>query len=361
MSRIELNNREASAATLQGGDLLFGRRSIVPQGAGKCSLVVEPKTPLVFEFSIIRVRLRTSAADPQFFYYFFASQAGRSLIGAIVTGTNVKGIRSTELKRLMIPLPSTEEQRAIAAALSDVDALIAALDALIAKKRDIKQATMQQLLTGKIRLPLFSEKWEVKRLGDYGRCLRGVSYKGDIDLSPYDTANTIRLLRSNNIQNGALITSDVQYVNAERVTEQQIMREGDILICMSNGSKELVGKAGIFAHDYGYGYTFGAFMGCFRQTTARANASFLFLLFHTARYRNYITNLLAGSSINNLRPHDIESLEFEMPKLAEQSAIVAILSDMDAEFGALEAKRDKTRALKQGIMQELLTGRIRLI
>ncbi|MFY0535944.1 restriction endonuclease subunit S [Nannocystis pusilla] len=99
----------------------------------------------------------------------------------------------------------------------------------------------------------------------------------------------------------------------------------------------------------------------FRTKSEDANRAFIFYLFQTQRYRNYINVLLAGSSINNLRPASIESLEFSVPDIAEQAAIAAVLSDMDAEISALEQRRDKTRLLKQGMMQELLTGRTRLV
>ena len=145
------------------------------------------------------------------------------------------------------------------------------------------------------------------------------------------------------------------------VAAQQLLKASDILICTANGSKALVGKAGFFSVNDGYDYTFGAFMGCFRSNTTESSPSFVFYLFQTGRYRNYINNLLAGSSINNLSPSSIESLEFQMPPMREQTAIATVLSDMDAELTALEARRDKTRALKQGMMQELLTGRIRLV
>ena len=265
------------------------------------------------------------------------------------------------VKDIPVAIPPIPEQRAIAATLSDVDALMAKLDQFIAKKRDLKQAAMQQLLTGQTRLPGFSGGWEVKRLHDIGDCLRGVTYKGDSDLRPHDTADTKRLLRSNNVQSATVVIADMQFVNADRVSGNQLLRANDILICMANGSKALVGKAGVFNVDDGYDYTFGAFMGCFRANTIESNLSFVFYLFQTGRYRNYINNLLAGSSINNLSPSSIESLEFQIPPMPEQTAIAAILSDMDAELAALEARRDKTRALKQGMMQELLTGRIRLV
>jgi type I restriction enzyme S subunit len=157
------------------------------------------------------------------------------------------------------------------------------------------------------------------------------------------------------------VTTDIQFVNAARMSENQLLRKNDILICMANGSKALVGKAGVFSVSDGYEYTFGAFMGCFRSNSVDSDSTFVFYLFQTGRYRNYINNLLAGSSINNLNPSSVESLEFSIPHLSEQTAITTVLSDMDAEITALEARRDKTRALKQGMMQELLTGRIRLV
>jgi type I restriction enzyme S subunit len=177
-----------------------------------------------------------------------------------------------------VPVPGTlDEQRAIAAALSDVDALLGGLDRLIAKKQGLKVAAMQQLLTGQTRLPEFSGEWEVKRLGDAGKCLRGVSYKGDSDLSTHDTASTKRLLRSNNVQSAIVVTHEVQFVNAARVSMHQILKKDDILICMANGSKTLVGKAGVFNVSNGYEYTFGAFMGCFRADDTEANPTFVFL------------------------------------------------------------------------------------
>jgi type I restriction enzyme S subunit len=247
---------------------------------------------------------------------------------------------------LLLPIPDKPEQRAIATALSDVDALVTGLDGLIAKKRDLKQAAMQQLLTGQTRLPGFKGKWEVKSLGDAGKCLRGVSYKGDSDLSTHDMPHTKRLLRSNNVQNAIVVTDEVQFVDAARVSSHQILQQDDILICMANGSKALVGKAGFFMVVDGHEYTFGTFMGCFRTNSSEANPAFVFYLFLTGRYRDYINNLLAGSSINNLRPSSLESLEFSLPPLPEQTAIAEVLTEMDAELAALEQRREKTRALK---------------
>ena len=166
MSRVFLTPKEISITGLVDGDLLFGRRSVVPAGAGKCSVVVNPPEPLTFESSIIRVRLDKTKTSPLFYYYFFASSVGRALMSTIISGTNVKGIRATELRELKVLQPNPAEQRVIAKALSDVDALLDGLERLIAKKRDLKQAVMQQLLTSQTRLLGFHGEWDVCQLGD---------------------------------------------------------------------------------------------------------------------------------------------------------------------------------------------------
>ncbi len=347
-----------SANLAHPGDLVFTQRgtlgqvAIVPDGGHRRYLVSQ---------SQMKVTLNRARHDPWFVHQYFASRAGQKQIALSAIQTGVPHTNLGILRAYRFPAPPLPEQRAIAETLSDVDVLLAGLDRLIAKKRDLKQAAMQQLLTGQTRLPGFQGEWEAKLLGSAGKCLRGVSYNGDADLSTHDTATTKRLLRSNNVQSATVVTNDVQYVNAARVSPSQILGNGDILICTANGSKALVGKAGRFDLNDGYEYTFGAFMGCFRTSPADADPAFVFYLLQTGRYRDFVNDLLAGSSINNLKPSSIESLEFAFPTLHEQTAIATVLSDLDAELTALEARRAKIRALKQGVMQELLTGKIRLV
>jgi type I restriction enzyme S subunit len=280
----------------------------------------------------------------------------------IETGTTMKHLNVGDMLHLMVPFPSLHEQEAIAVALSDADAWIESLEQLIAKKRQIKQGAMQELLTGKRRLPGFNGEWETKRLGDLGRCQRGVSYNPSIDLFSGDTNSSVRLLRSNNVQDAKIVFSDIQFVASSRVSSEQYLHKNDILICMANGSRDLVGKAGRYCEKKESAYTFGAFMGAFRPAGEIANPVFCFYLFQTAAYRQHIAILLAGSSINNLTPDNLESHLVVVPKtLAEQTAIATVLSDMDTEIESLESKLAKAREIKQGMMQELLTGRIRLI
>lgn len=124
MNRVQLTDSEMLSSTLEDGDLLFGRRSLVEAGAGKCSLVVRPSEPLTFESSIIRIRLNKKLANPKFYFYYFLSPAGRGRVRSIVSGTNVKGIRGSDLKKLRVQLPKKTAQDRIAEVLTTYDDLI---------------------------------------------------------------------------------------------------------------------------------------------------------------------------------------------------------------------------------------------
>lgn len=358
--RVEVTKAEREAYEVRKGDVFFTRTSETVDEIGVAAAMLDPMKDVVYSGFVLRARPKDSSLDDPFKAYCFSPRYFRQQVIARATYTTRALTNGRSLSAALLARPTLPEQKAIAEALSDVDASIAALSRLIAKKRDLRQGAMQRLLTGQTRLPGFTAPWQQRRLGDAGKCLRGVSYRGDSDLTTHDTSHTKRLLRSNNIRNATVVTEEVQFVNSTRVASHQILQKDDILICMANGSKTLVGKAGLFNLNDGYKYTFGAFMGCFRTNSSEANPAFVFYLFLTAQYRDYISNLLAGSSINNLRPSSIESLEFSTPPLLEQAAIAAVLSDLDAELAALEARRHKTRALKQAMMQVLLTGRVRL-
>jgi type I restriction enzyme S subunit len=335
----------------EGGDLdKLGRGAIWRGELNQC----------IHQNHVFAIRC-TAALLPEFLNAWASGKAARRYF--VVTGkqtTNLASINKTAIGGLPIALPSPREQQQIAEALGSLSAHEASFEDLIEKKKRIKQAAMQELLTGKRRLPGFEGEREVKRLGEIGKCHRGVSYKGEADLMPHDTANTIRLLRSNNVQDSFVKISELKHVYNKRVATHQILTRDDIVICMANGSKSLVGKAGRFQVNDGYKYTFGAFMGCFRTNPEKADPGFTFYLLQTERYQRLIGDLLAGSSINNLKPSSIESLEFLFPERAEQLAIATVLSDIDAELTSLQNRRDSIQEVKQGMMQQLLTGKIRL-
>ncbi|WP_371154114.1 restriction endonuclease subunit S [Jannaschia sp. 2305UL9-9] len=280
----------------------------------------------------------------------------------LMAGSTHNTIFMPAFENMQILLPPMKEQEAIAEALSDADALIEGLERLIAKKRLLKQGAMQDLLTAKRRLPEFSGEWVKRKLGDYGKCLRGVSYDGQADLSETDTSGTVRLLRANNVQEGQIVFSNMQFVNSARVGQHQLLQDGDILICMANGSRALVGKSAKFSRPDEMEYTFGAFMGAFRMTSDACSGRYITHLLQSDRYRRILGVILSGSAINNLAPSQIENFKFSFPvNKLEQEAIADVLDDLGAEIQALEVRLEKARQVKEGMMQNLLTGRIRLV
>ena len=307
---------------------------------------------------------KVSKLDSKYLYHFYVKY-GNELAFNFCQGTKQQSYTGRIAKILPINIPPTlTEQKAIATALSDVDALIASLEQTITKKKAIKQGAMQQLLTpphkGGKRLPGFSGDWVEKTLGEVGECIRGVTYSGDSYLYPFDNTDSIRLLRSNNVFDKNILFKNLQYVKKEKVNSRQFMKSKDILICMANGSKALVGKAGQFK-GANMQYTFGAFMGVLRPNLDEWDGDFVFNLFSTYLFRCHLDVQLSGSSINNLNPSDIENFKFYSPSNQEQKAIAQILSDMDVEITQLESKKAKHQAIKQGMMQELLTGKTRLV
>ncbi|NOK49283.1 restriction endonuclease subunit S [Burkholderia thailandensis] len=266
---------------------------------------------------------------------------------------NQENLNGALVRSIPVLLPPLSEQSAIATALSDVDALLSSLDALIAKKRDIKQAAMQQLLTGKTRLPGFEGAWTVKRLDQLANIRSGgtpsttVSRFWDGGI-PWCTPTDITRL------GGGKYLLD---------TSRQITSEG-----LSNSSAELIpansvvmtsratiGECAINLKPVTTNQGFKNFVP-FEDT----DVNFLYYLLQTQK-QGFI-QLCAGSTFLEIGKTQLAAYKVHLPSTkAEQTAIAEVLSDMDAELAALEARRDKTRLLKQGMMQELLTGKTRLV
>jgi type I restriction enzyme S subunit len=251
----------------------------------------------------------------------------------------IPGLSRSDILQKKLPIPPLSEQRAIAEVLSDVDELIAALDRLIAKKRAIKQGAMQQLLTGKTRLPGFSGEWEstsIEQLEKRGilKLSRGkVISRKDIEENP-----GYYPIYSSSVTNNGLFGRYGEYMFDEE------------LITWS------IDGGGHFFYRHRHRFSVTNVSGIIRADTSRVNYRFL------AEELSLLHSSLAFNYQVKAHPSVIKKLyDISIPSIDEQRAIAAVLSDMDAEIAALEARRDKTRALKQGMMQELLTGRTRLV
>lgn len=276
-----------------------------------------------------------------------------------LTGTTIRNLSLQSLRNTPIPCPPTpEEQCAIATALSEVDALIGALDRLIAKKRDLKHAAMQQLFTGQTRLPGFSETWETMRLGEIGTTYGGLTGKTKADFGggssqyiPFLSVIGNTIVDPNNLEQVRISASECQ---------NQAKRD-DLFFNGSSETPEEIGMCAVLLADFHTVYLNSFCFGFRVREGVEANGLFLAYFFRSGAGRKLLYFLAQGATRYNLSKTQFLKLKIPFPRPDEQTAIATVLSDIDAEIAALEARRDKTRVLKQGMMQELLIGRIRLI
>jgi type I restriction enzyme S subunit len=319
---------------LKAGDLVMPLRGKV----GDVGLVNEELQGANLTRGVALIAIRAGWSS-LFCQQIISAASTRRRLEQAMNGSALQEIPIAALRSFRVALPPLPEQRAIAEALSDVDGLLSGLDRLIAKKRDLKQAAMQQLLTGQTRLPGFDGEWEVKTLGEVAEIEMGQSPSS----SNYNThGDGLPLIQGNaDVEDRKTIIR----VFTTEVTKRG--RIGDVLMSVRAPVGE-VSRA-----------TFDVCLG--RGVCAiRYPNDFLFqyLIFIEPTWVRHSK----GSTFDSVNSIDVRAVEIHLPPtLPEQTAIAAVLSDMDAELAALEERREKTRQLKQGMMQELLTGRTRLV
>jgi len=346
VSPAKADSLEANLA--RPGDLVFTQRGTL----GQVSLVPDmPFDRYLVSQSQMKVSVNREVSDPLFFYYVFISEEQQQYIRQNTIQTGVPHINLGILREIPVQLPPLREQRAIAAALSDVDALIGALDKLIAKKRDLRQGAIQRLLSGKQRLPGFQGKWEVKRLGQIVDIVSGGTPKTGVAAYwsggiRWCTPTDITRADGKYLYETERTISDLGLASCSA----RLLPARTLLLC----SRATIGEVKIAATEMSTNQGFKSLI-----CGPEVNNEFLYYMLLTMKGR--IVEKAIGSTFLEISKKDTALLEVHLPRLIdEQTAIAAILSDMDAEIAALEQRRDKTRLLKQGIMQELLTGRIRL-
>jgi len=289
-----------------------------------------------YEFSLKNVALlKPDARTVGSYLNYSLVQRKPKITNDLLSGGAQPFLSLAQIGGIKIPLPPTKaEQEAIAEALSDVDALIDGLDKLIAKKRDLKQAAMQQLLTGQTRLPSFQGEWKIKRLGQ----VAGIK-----------TGNRNNEDKSDDGQYPFFVRSDViERINSYSYECEAILVPGE-------------GKIGSIFH-YIQG-RFDVHQRVYAITDFMTDVSSRFVhLYMKKNFGTWAMQNTVKATVDSLRLPTFKTFEMHVPPtLGEQAAIAEVLTDMEAEIAALEQRRGKTRALKQGMMQELLTGKTRLI
>jgi type I restriction enzyme, S subunit len=314
----------------------------------------------------VAVMRSNEKVEPAFLKLLLESQRYQQRMLEDAGGSTIKHIYITIVDKMPIGLPPGKaEQQAIAEALSNVDALLGGLDRLIAKKRDLKQAAMQQLLTGKTRLPGFHGEWEVKLLGELFHFSGGFSASRE-QLS----AEGHCYLHYGDIHKSAKTTvdADAEYqaipkldVPLKRIAPRSLLDDGDVVFVDASEDDEGASKHLVVINKSGRPFIAGLHTIVAKPKTSELAHEYRRYCFQTAAIKQQFLFYAVGTKVTGISKTNIPKLTLPLPTVPEQTAIAAVLTDMDAELTALEARREKTRALKQGMMQELLTGRTRLV
>jgi len=329
------------------GDLIFSRNATV----GEIAQVAEWHPPFAMGQDVCLLRKKSNEHSTEFLQSVFQSSVILKQLTDLMVGSTFKRANVQQIRNFAIPMPPPPEQRAIASALSDVDGLLGGLDRLIAKKRDLKQAAMQQLLTGQTRLPGFHGDWEVKRLGDV------------VDTDPENLGSetrrdfTFNYIALEDVDHGFLRSHSEQVFATAPSRARRILRTNDVLVSTVRPNLQsyllFVGEAERWVCSTGF-----CVVRCRKGVT---HPGYVFFHLFGDCVNRQIDALLTGSNYPAINSGDVRALQIPIPEYVEQTAIAEVLTDMDGELAALEQRREKTRALKQAMMQELLTGRTRLV
>lgn len=326
-------------------------------------------------FSVIRMNANTY--NPLYLFFHLFGFLINKQIDAVITGSNYPAINNDHVKRLLVPIPVLSEQTAIANALSDIDTLIQSIKKLINKKQAIKTAAMQQLLTGKKRLPEFAyredgtlkstkqselgeipEDWEVYSINQL--CL----YQNGISLEKYFNQNSgYKVISIGNYSNKGKYIHNNTYIDFsyKNLIRKFILKKGDLSVLLNDKTSTgmIIGRGILVCYDNQYVINQRSMI--LRPNDKILSLYFYFLINSDLMHKMIVAKAKPGTQIY-VNTHDI----LDLPMLVtlnkvEQTAIAIILSDMDKEIEALQARLHKTEHIKQGMMQELLTGKTRLV
>ena len=354
---IDFSQPPAIRDRLKKYDVLFNTRNTLDL-VGKIAIWREELPEAYFNSNIMRMEFDESRVSSNRFmnYILNTSQSLNKLRSIAIGTTSVAAIYTRDLVRVRVPLPTKAEQEAIAGALSDTDGLIESLEQLIAKKRHLKQGAMQGLLTGKKRLPGFG--------GDWNRCQLGkVIYKCSSGATPYRGRpdyykGTVKWITSGELNYGVIFDT-IEHISTEAVekTNLKVHPTGTFLLAITG--LEAAGTRGACGIVGSPAATNQSCMAIY--PTSDLGNDFLFH-YYVFRGNELALNYCQGTKQQSYTAKLVKLLPIDLPPTTdEQTAIAAILSDMDTEIAALEEKLAKARRIKQGMMQELLTGRIRLV
>lgn len=341
LSRLGLNN--SAARLFPSGTVLYAMYASI----GECSIAGRS---LCTSQAILGIQPGSSLHTVFLYYWLTWIQRRVKTLGQQGTQAN---LNKDMVQDLPLPLPSLPEQSAIAAVLMDVDALIGSLEALTAKKRAIKRAAMQQLLTGRTRLPGFEGEWGMMRAGDIGRFGSGSGFPLRYQGQPQGQYPFFKVSDMNRDGNDVFLTKSGNYVTeSSRQSLGAVAFPPKAIVFAKVGAAVFLDRKRILVQPSCLDNNMAAYV----PDAERVDHLFVYYLLSSIR----LSAFASTTALPSLSRTSLTGIPLPLPPVPEQRAIGTVLSDMDAEITALERRLDKTRALKRGMMQQLLTGTIRL-
>lgn len=346
---VSVKNANAGDYILKEGDLVFARTGA---SVGKTYLYNPKDGELVFAGFLIRVRVNKEILLPEYLKFFTQTKNYWTWIVSNSMRTGQPGINGNEYKELTLALPPTKsEQTAIATALNDADALITALEKLIAKKKAIKQGAMQELLRPK-------EGWIEKNLGKSATLKARIGWQG-LTTAEYMETGEYFLITGTDFKNGFIDWQNCVHIEKLRYDQDNNIqvKSNDVLVTKDG----TIGKVA-FINEVPKPATLNSGVFVIRPIGNSFHPKFFYYILLSEHFAKFLGQLSAGSTINHLYQKDFVSFDFWTPKtIDEQKEIAEILFDMDSEIEELKQKLAKQKQIKQGMMQVLLTGKIRLV
>ena len=296
--------------------------------------------------------------DRGYLYYALSSDQTIQQYITMAAGSSVQNLNKEKVSKVILPCPSIPEQKKIAEILSDIDVLITDLQKLIRKKKDIRQGTMQMLVTGKKRLDGFSGDWVKINLAKNSRLKARIGWQG-LTTAEYRDEGYSYLITGTDFKDGRINWNGCHYVDYDRYVQDpniQVMN-GDLLLTKDG----TIGKVA-FVADLKRAATLNSGVFLVKPTTDAYTVHFMFYVLESSVFKNFLQQLSAGSTINHLYQKDLVKFDLYVPPTKEeQEAIAGILFDMDCDIHKLKEKLSKYQKVKQGMMEELLTGKVRLV
>lgn len=351
----------SKALRVHCGDILFACSGETKEDIAKCAAIIDDSE--VYAGGDIIVLSPTTKVDPIFLGFVLNTQDVIQQRAQKAQGDAIVHISTDSIKSIEIAMPEYSEQVKIAKALYDIDTLIVNLEKLIAKKKAIKQGAMQELLTGRRRLPGFDGEWNTYRFGDIFAILPNNAFTR----AEMSDSGVVK-----NIHYGDILTKYHEYISAEsneipyiapsvdlsRFSDKCFVKSGDIIIA-DTAEDETVGKALEVIMVSGLMLSGQHTMLCRPQIPFAER--FLGYYLNATCYHEQLIPYITGTKVSSISKTSIAQTFLCVPGLQEQAAIADILTDMDSEIAKLEENLAKYCLVKQGMMSELLTGRIRLL